>query len=478
MSSGMKALIIDDEASIREFIGSVLRAEGWHVAEAETAEEAFEMIHKTEWALVFCDVVLGGENGFAILRRFAEEQPLAQVVMMTGHGSAAGALDATSFGAYDYLLKPFGISEVETIARNIGARLAAKGRVKKKEKNASKFYRSDIELVGRSPAFVEAMKLVGRVSLTNLPVLLTGESGTGKEIIARAIHRRSRRSDKPFVAVNCGAIPAELIESELFGHLKGSFTGAERDRAGLFEEASEGTIFLDEITETAPAFQVKLLRTLQEGEVRRVGSNHTQQLDVRVIAASNQDVEREVNEGRFRQDLFYRLNAVTIHLPPLRERREDVLPLIEHFVQRVRPSDNPPVIFSAEALAVLEEYEWPGNVRELENAVVRAAALSDSVVRPEDLPDRVRRRSKERAARAAEQIVSQPEEWMTLDEAEKRYVSRVLVHTKGNRQAAARLLNIDRKTIDRMIKRHSIDLDELRAAGDRTRKPEPGSSGS
>jgi two-component system response regulator AtoC len=473
----MKALIIDDEESIRDFIGSVLRSEGWHVAEAETAEEAFEMIHSAEWTLVFCDVVLGGENGFAILGRFAEEQPRAQVVMMTGHGTAVGALDATSFGAYDYLLKPFGVNEVETIARNVVARLAAKGRVKKKEEGASKFYRSDIELVGRSPAFVEAMKLVGRVSLTNLPVLLTGESGTGKEVIARAIHRRSRRSNKPFVAVNCGAIPTELIESELFGHTKGSFTGAERDRAGLFEEASEGTVFLDEIAETVPAFQVKLLRALQEREVRRVGSNRTQQIDVRVIAASNRDLEIEVAEGRFRQDLFYRLNAVTIHLPPLRERREDILPLVEHFAQRVRSSDNPPVIFSAQALAVLEGYDWPGNIRELENAVVRASALSGSVVRPEDLPERIRRGGKQRAARAEEGSVSQPEEWVTLDEAEKRYVSRVLVHTKGNRQAAARLLNIDRKTIDRMIKRHDINLDEVRGDGPtHPRKPEPDSS--
>jgi DNA-binding NtrC family response regulator len=461
---GMKALVIDDEESIREFIGSVLRAEGWSVGEAETAERAFEMSQTDEWALVFCDVVLGGENGFAILRRFAGEQPRAQVVMMTGHGSAAGALDATSFGAYDYLLKPFGISEVETIARNVAARLTAKGRPEKKEESTSKFYISDIELVGRSPAFVEAMKLVGRVSLTNLPVLLTGESGTGKEIIARAIHRRSRRSAHPFVAVNCGAIPAELIESELFGHTKGSFTGAERDRVGLFEEADRGTVFLDEITETTPAFQVKLLRALQEGEIRRVGANRTYQIDVRVITSSNRDVEQEVAEGRFRQDLFYRLNAVTIHLPPLRERREDILPLIEHFAQRVRLPDEHPVMFSAKAIAVLEAYEWPGNIRELENAVVRAAALSDSVVEPEDLPERVRRsvKGKEREERGG-QAVNATEAWVTLDEAEKQYVSRVLAYTTGNRQAAARLLNVDRKTIDRMIKRHNINLEELRA---------------
>ncbi|HEY0322994.1 MAG TPA: sigma-54 dependent transcriptional regulator [Pyrinomonadaceae bacterium] len=466
----MKALVIDDEQSIREFISSVLQAEGWSVGEAETAERAFEMLQTDEWSLVFCDVVLGGENGFAILRRFAEEQPRAQVVMMTGHGTAVGALDATSFGAYDYLLKPFGISEVETIARSVAARLTAKGRIKKEE-SASKFYRSDIELVGRSPAFVEAMKLVGRVSLTNLPVLLTGESGTGKEVIARAIHRRSRRSGNPFVAVNCGAIPAELIEAELFGHVKGAFTGAERDRIGLFEEANRGTVFLDEITETTSAFQVKLLRALQEREIRRVGENRTHQIDVRVITSSNRDVEREVAEGRFRQDLFYRLNAVTIHLPPLRERREDILPLAEFFAQKVRLPDEHPVMFSAEAIAILEEYEWPGNIRELENAVVRAAALSDSVVKPQDLPERVRRSVKEKEREeSGEQASDTAAEWVTLDEAEKRYVSRVLAYTKGNRQAAARLLNVDRKTIDRMIKRHNIDLDEIRLMGSKKQR--------
>jgi two-component system, NtrC family, response regulator AtoC len=462
MSKGKRALVIDDEQSIREFIISALRAEGWNVGEADTAERAFAMLHEDEWALVFCDVVLGGENGFAILRRFAIEQPRAQVVMMTGHGTAVGALDATSFGAYDYLLKPFGVSEVETIARNVEAHLTAKGRAKKKDEGASKFYRSDIELVGRSPAFVEAMKLLGRVSLTNLPVLLTGESGTGKEVIARAIHRRSRRSGKPFVAVNCGAIPGELIESELFGHMKGSFTGADRDRVGLLEEANQGTVFLDEITETTHAFQVKLLRALQEGEIRSVGSNQMHQIDTRVITASNRDIELEVAEGRFRQDLFYRLNAVTIHLPPLRERREDILPLVEHFSKRAHLPDAQPVIFSAEALAILEEYEWPGNIRELENTVLRATALSDSVVRPEDLPERVRRRGKVKES-VEQQSESAAEEWVTLDEAEKRYVSRVLAYTAGNRQAAARLLNVDRKTVDRMIKRHMIDLDGIRS---------------
>src|SRR5436853_303845 len=255
---------------------------------------------------------------------------------------------------------------------------------------AERAYISDIDLVGRSAAFVNLMKLVGRVAPTDLPVLIAGESGTGKEVVARAIHRRSRRADKAFIAVNCGAIPSELIESELFGHVRGSFTGAERDRRGLWEEANGGTVFLDEITETTPAFQVKLLRALQEGEIRRVGSNQTQRVDVRVIAATNRDAEEEVREGRFRQDLLFRLNAVTIHLPALRERRDDIRPLAKYFAERTMGMNAAPIGFSKEAIWMLDNYDWPGNIRELENAVVRATALCDQVVRPEDLPERIR----------------------------------------------------------------------------------------
>ena len=303
------------------------------------------------------------------------------------------------------------------------------------------------------------MKLVGRVAPTDLPVLIEGESGTGKEVVARAIHHRSRRSERSFIAVNCGAIPSELIESELFGHVRGAFTGAERDRRGLWEEANGGTVFLDEITETTPAFQVKLLRALQEGEIRRVGSNQMQRVDVRVIAASNRDVEAEVNQGRFRQDLLYRLNAVTISLPPLRERREDIVPLARRFAERVRLGLDAPITFSRAALRLLEQYSWPGNIRELENAVVRAAALSDHTIRPEDLPERVRRGSESVAKNieeGAQAASAQQEEWLTLEEMEKRYVARVLEHTGGNKQAAARLLGVDRKTIERMMKRYNI----------------------
>jgi DNA-binding NtrC family response regulator len=260
MKNNLKALVVDDEVQVRTFVATVLRDDGWETIEAQSAEQAFGLLHEYEWSAVFCDVMLGGTDGYAVLRRFKEELPATKVVLMTGHGSAAGALDATAFGAYDYLLKPFGVDELQSLSRALSEQILSRPTNWRIAKPGATMYQSDIDLVGRSAVFIEVMKQVGKVASTNLPVLLTGESGTGKEVVAAALHRRSARSEKPFVAVNCGAMPAELIESELFGHVRGSFTGAERDRRGLWEEADGGTVFLDEITETTAAFQVKLLR--------------------------------------------------------------------------------------------------------------------------------------------------------------------------------------------------------------------------
>ena len=454
-----QALVIDDEYQVREFVSDVLRGEGWDVTQSPSAEDAFARFDENPWSVVFCDVVLGGANGFSVLRHFKEKMPEAKVVLMTGHGTAAGALDATAFGAYDYLLKPFGPEELQSLSRALREQLAERPQRSSPQRRTAAHH-SDIELVGRSQAFIEVMKQVGRVANTNLPVLLTGESGTGKELVASAIHHRSDRSDQPFVAVNCGAIPADLIEAELFGHVRGSFTGADRDRRGLWEEADGGTVFLDEITETNSSFQVKLLRTLQMGEIRRVGSNQTQKVNVRVIAASNRNVEQEVTAARFRNDLFYRLNAVSIVLPPLRDRREDIPPLAQTFADRVY-SLSPSVKFSSEALALLERYNWPGNIRELENAVVRAVAMCDGTIRVKDLPQRVRNYALHPGDAPKSDVTPAPEpaieDWVTLSEIEGRYVARVLEHTGGNKQSAARLLAVDRKTLDRMIKRHNIN---------------------
>jgi DNA-binding NtrC family response regulator len=462
----MRALVVDDNDLLRSNVVEVLRDDGWEVSEAVSAEEAFEMLHQGNWALVFCDVRLSDksdEEGYAVLRRFTQEQPEAQIVLMTGHGSAVGALDAVASGAYDYLMKPFDVEDVRRISRAVRRGIDKRARPGiTGELPPPPVYTSDIDLIGVSAAFVEVMKLVGRVASTNLPVLITGESGTGKEIVACAIHRRSPRAAKPFVAVNCGAIPSELIESELFGHVRGSFTGATVDRRGLWQEADGGTVFLDEIAETSLAFQVKLLRTLQEGEIRRVGSNQTQRVDVRVIAATNRDADLEMREGRFRQDLLYRLNAVTLHLPPLRERREDILPLAKYFAGRMTPQGEPPFSFSRDAVRLLEDYDWPGNIRELENAIVRAAALCDQVIRPEDLPERVRNFSGSRLDQASARVAPQEkedadEELLSLAEVEGRHIFRVLARTGGNKQAAARALGIDRTTLQRKLERYNLD---------------------
>ncbi|HWS98647.1 MAG TPA: sigma-54 dependent transcriptional regulator [Pyrinomonadaceae bacterium] len=462
----MKALVVDDNSLIRSNVAEVLREDGWDVSEAESAEAAFEMLNRDGWALVFCDVKLSDKNsgeGYDVLRRFTEEQPDAQIIIMTGHGSAVGALDAVSSGAYDYLMKPFDVEDVLKISQAVRQGIEKRARPGTTGELPPKpVYTSDIDLVGVSSAFVEVMKLVGRVAATNLPVLITGESGTGKEVVARAIHRRSPRSERPFVAVNCGAIPAELIESELFGHVKGSFTGAHADRRGLWQEADGGTVFLDEITETSPAFQVKLLRALQEREIRRVGSNQTVRVDVRVIAASNRDVDHEMREGRFRQDLLYRLNAVTLHLPPLRERREDILPLARYFAERMaQSSDSSCISFSRDAVQLLERYDWPGNIRELENAIVRAAALCDQAVRPEDLPERVRNLSAPPAVQAhadsSRDGDGEDGDLLSLAEVEGRHIFRVLARTGGNKQAAARVLGIDRTTLQRKLERYSME---------------------
>ena len=454
------ALVVDDEKSVRGFICEVLRSEDWLIYEADSAETAFAAISEVEFDLVFSDVMLGGTDGYHVLRRLRDEQPNARCVLMTGHGSAAGALDATAIGAFDYLLKPFSVAEILRVSSMVREQIELRSRQAHTNhgETGDDGYRSDIPLIGNSPSFVECLKMVGRVAPTGLPVLITGESGTGKEIVANAVHRRSDRAAGPFVTVNCGAIPETLIESELFGHAKGSFTGASSERVGLWEEANGGTIFLDEITETQPLFQVKLLRALQENEIRRVGANRTLRVDARVICATNRDIEKEVDAGRFRQDLMYRLNAVTIELPPLRQRAEDIPLLADHFARR---SGRERARFSREAVDVLTRYSWPGNVRELENAVLHAVSMADDVIYPEHLPDRVRV-GRPGGTSAAASAPADPlaaftrgtAGFSTLAEMEARYVTRVLESTNGNKQAAAKILDIDRKTLSRIVARN------------------------
>ena len=459
----LRALLISSEHDTREFVSNVLRGDGWNVSPSASAEDALERLQQAPWSIVFCDLVLASANGFNFLHSLKEKSPQTKVVLTSGQANSTGAIDAMAFGAYDYLLRPFGPDELRSLSQELREQLSERAQNTSPTRRTAA-YHSDINLVGRSQAFVEVVKHVARVSTTNLPVLLTGESGTGKRLIASAIHRRSSRAERPFVYVNCASIGADLIEAELFGYVRGAFFGADRDRRGLWEEADGGTVFLDEISDTDLAFQMKLLRALQMGEIRRMGSNQTSLVNVRLIAASNRDVEQEVAAGRFRGDLFSRLNAVSISVPPLRVRSEDVPPLAQSFADRVYVL-SPRVKFTAEALALLERYNWPGNIRDLENAVVRAVAVSDGIVRAKDLPERVRRYSGRSADAGKTNGAdhSESEELVPLSEIEGRYVTRVLEHTRGNKQAAARVLGVDRKTLDRMIKRHHIEANALRA---------------
>lgn len=464
----LPALVIDDEPQVRNFVADVLQTSGWKVSAAGSAEEAYALLDQQQWLLVFCDVMLGEADGYEILRNFSKLQNEARFVMMTGHGSAVGALEATAIGAFDYLVKPFSVDDIINISKIVREQHELRRQSGKEQNQKTELgYTSDIPLIGRSPKFVECLKMVGRVAATSLPVLITGESGTGKEVVARAIHQRSDRANGPFVAVNCGAIPVDLIESELFGHARGSFTGAERERIGLWEEANGGTILLDEITETSPLFQVKLLRALQQSEIRRVGSNRTIAVDVRVIAATNRNIEEEVRENRFRQDLMYRLNAVTIQLPPLRDRVEDIPLLAEHFASQVHSLTDKRPSFSPAALEALQKYNWQGNVRELENAVLHAVSMADDIIYPENLPLRIQSfiETQTEQSKSFSNFLSEADssaadfQPTTLSEMEEKYVLQVLQYTGGNKQAAARILNIDRKTLARIIKRNEPETE-------------------
>ena len=453
MNRVLKALVIEDDYSERSFIASVFRAEGWFVQESKSDAETFLLTSSSDWNLVICELSPHQNPAMDFVQGVLKSSAITKVVWTTSHATALGALNAISSGAFEYLSKPVSLKDLQVLCSRFQQRFnTSASLIVNKPANHDEITQT---LIGKSRSFLEIMKQVGRIAPTSLPVLLTGESGTGKEIVAANLHSRSSRHDGPFVALNCGALSTELIEAELFGHEKGSFTGADRQRPGLWDEADGGTIFLDEITETSLSFQVKLLRTIQRGEVRSVGSNKVRHLDVRVIAASNRDVEQEVADGRFRQDLFYRLNAVSIKLPPLRERREDIPLLIEAFQRRVVTET--PFKLSSEVMEILLDYPWPGNVRELEHTVMRTAAMCDGIVLPQDLPERVRNHRMSTMEPIHSGTVHEDlPQLSSLANIEADYIKRLLTHTNWNKQAAARILNVDRKTLARKIKRHDI----------------------
>lgn len=462
-----KILVVDDDTVARELLAEALKKEGYDVEAFSNGADAIERGRQQRVDLVLTDIRMGTVDGLTVLREFKRFSPDTSIVLLTAFGSLEGAIEAIKQGAYDYLAKPFKKEEIKLVVqRSLDHCRLVRENTRFREELKTKDEWSP--LVGSSPAMLEVYKLVARVSESKSTVLLQGESGTGKELIARAIHANGPRRDKPFVPVNCGALPDTLLESEMFGYEKGAFTGAVGTKAGLFEAANGGTLFLDEIGELGQALQVKLLRVMQDQEVRRVGGTGSLKVDVRIIAATNRDLEQFVKEGKFRDDLYYRLNVVRITLPSLAERKEDIPMLAHHFLQKCA-AGSPQVVcgFLPETMALLKQYRWPGNVRELENAIERAVSLSHGpLLTPDDLPEAIRNASASngdvKASKADEDEVC-----LTLEEVEKRHLIRVLKETKGNKVKAAKILGIDRRTLYRMAERFGLDLGEEPEGGEK-----------
>ncbi|MFQ5877883.1 MAG: sigma-54-dependent transcriptional regulator [Acidobacteriota bacterium] len=370
-----RLLIVDDEKGMRDFLSIMLKKEGYAVTPAGSAQEACEQIGRNGFDLVISDISMPGRSGLEVLREARSNSPGTPVIMITAYASTESAVEALKLGAYDYIIKPFDVEELKVVVRNAleKRRLEQENSILKRE--LKRQIRMD-ELIGNSPRMREVLDLVRRIAPTNSTVLVSGESGTGKELVARAIHAGSPRRERPFVSINCGAMPDDLLESELFGHARGSFTGAVTAKKGLFEVADGGTIFLDEIGDTSAAMQVKLLRVLQERRIRRVGGTDETQVDVRVLAATNQNLEQMVRDRRFREDLYYRINVIQVRMPALREKREDIPALALHFLVKYGRSMGKNITrITEEAMRRLVGHDWPGNVRELENVIERAVAL-------------------------------------------------------------------------------------------------------
>ncbi|MFL6336766.1 MAG: sigma-54-dependent transcriptional regulator [Pyrinomonadaceae bacterium] len=455
-----RILVVDDDRASCELLREIFATEGWETESALSPEEALSAAARGRFDLVVSDINLeSAQTGLDILRELRETCP---VILVTGFGTLDAAVEAAREGAWDFVSKPFKVGEVVATARRAlerGPSKADEDESAAVENLSSRYERAG--LVGRAPVMIELYKEIARVAPSRSTVLVVGESGTGKELVARSIHKHGSRGARSFIPVNCGAFTETLLESELFGYTRGAFTGATSDRKGLWEEAEGGTLFLDEVGETSPAMQVKLLRALQEGEIRRVGTTRPVIVDARVVAATNRDLEKEVAAGRFREDLYYRLSVVTLRVPPLRERRGDVPLLAERFLRAASENAGRGRLrLSEEALGRLVAYDWPGNVRELESAVEYAALHARGAeVAAEDLPPKLQSEDVRQAA-ARSPLASLYADLPTLDELERRYLLHVLEATGGNRTRTAEILRIDRRTLYRMAERFRIKLDE------------------
>ena len=456
MSDSLKVrlLVVDDEQSIRKLCMTIGGSLGYSCAEAESAEVALSRIEQEAPDLILTDLKLPTQSGVELLRQAKSLFPRTEIAIMTGHGSIESAVDAMKLGAYDYIEKPFRVEKMRLLLQ----RMAEKVRLV----TENEFLRERVNtednldgIVGASANIQDVLRMISRLKDTRTPVLVAGESGTGKELVARAIHFRGAMAQTPFVAVDCGSLVPTLMESELFGYEKGAFTGAMKSKAGLFQAANGGTIFLDEIGELPLEMQAKLLRVLQEREVRPVGSNSAIYVDVRVIAATNRDLEAAYRAGTFRKDLYFRLNVVTVHLPSLRERRSDIPMLAHHFLNRYAPGTSLQV--TPAAMKSLLQYEWPGNVRELENCVARAITLGDrQVIDVADLPPAIRTESSDTTPRSS--LDNNSLSTTALAEMERMTILKVFEQANGDKALAGRMLGISRATLYRKLKRYNISL--------------------
>ncbi len=457
-----RLLLVDDDEEACRLLAEVLERESYDVVPALSADEALSKVNEGgPFDAVLTDLRMPGKSGLDLLRTLRERDPAALVLVLTAFGDAGAAGEAIRAGAYDFISKPYDIAALrETLARSLGRRRLAGSRRGRSDAHdgAGDGHSPDSALVGHSPAIIEVMKTLARVAPSQATVLVLGETGTGKELVARTIHQFSERADRRFVAVNCSALAEGLLESELFGHVRGAFTGAGNSRPGLFREADRGTLFLDEIGDISPALQARLLRALQEHEIVPVGSETPVRVDVRVLAATHRDLPELVRQGRFREDLYYRLNVVTITLPPLRARPQDIPLLIDHFLRELgERHGRGPVAVDPEAQRRLLTYDWPGNIRELQNVLERAMLLAEQdVIGPEHLPADLRPARAAAAAPAAPGEAPAPAPLRSLDEVDREHVLRVLRAMRGNRDETSRVLGISRRTLSRMILRWNL----------------------
>jgi len=443
-------MIVDDQESIRKLCMTVGASVGLRCTQAENAEDALSRLDSEAPDMILADLMMPNMSGLDFLTEAKRMLPQAEIAIMTGHGSIESAVQAMRLGAYDYITKPFRIEELKLLLHRMREKvqLVAENLFLRERVNTE----MDLNgVIGSSAKIQDLLRMVARLKDTRTPVLITGESGTGKELVARAIHFRGQYAKRPFVAVDCGSLVPTLIESELFGYEKGAFTGAAKSKEGLFESANGGTIFLDEIGELPLEMQAKLLRVLQEKEVRPVGSNNKVKVDVRVIAATNRDLESGYREGTFRKDLFFRLNVVAVHMPPLRERKADIAALVHWFLNKFAPDQA--IQITREAMQDMLEYNWPGNVRELENCIERAVALgSQNVINVHDLPPAIRRISEDSEPQSEPSAVNATD----LEELEKETILRVFEQTNGDKALTGRMLGISRATLYRKLKRYNI----------------------